>query len=233
VPQSVSNHCSNRPRVTISINAPNEAADQDLLTLDVSSDLTVKDLKALIEADTTFPTDAQNLFLNGRPLSAEAQTLADAGVKDGEMLAVLIRRRGTRPQGQREMRGPAPSGSSPGDGRRPGAVDPETVRLRILNDPATQASLRQQSPQLLDALHDPARWRQEWEKMQRMQEGAERERQNQIALLNEDPFNIDAQRKIEEIIRHDRIMENLQQAIEENPEGVSSPCCIGIHCDPY
>jgi DNA damage-inducible protein 1 len=99
------------------------------------------------------------------------------------------------------------------------------VRLRLLNDPASQDQLRQQRPELLAALHDPTAWRNAYDSMRRKEEDAERERQNQIALLNEDPFNVDAQRKIEEIIRQDRVIENLQHAYEHNPEGMQVFSC--------
>ncbi|ORX98117.1 hypothetical protein BCR34DRAFT_156865 [Clohesyomyces aquaticus] len=201
------------PRVTISINAPNEASDSDLLTLDLPPGLTVKDLKGFVEAETNFPAPSQHFFLNGRPLTNEVQTLEEAGIKDGEMLAVLIRQRGGAAQGQQGRAGPA-SGRNQSDhqqdSRRRGAPDPESVRLHILGDPAAQEQLRQRKPELLAALGDPAQWREAYNREQRQEEDAERERQNQIALLNEDPFNIDAQRKIEEIIRQDRVIENLQ-----------------------
>lgn len=222
--KQTANLCSNRPRVTISINAPNEAADQDLLTLDLPPGLTVKDLKGFVEAETNFPAASQNFFLNGRPLSQEVQTLEEAGVKDGEMLAVLIRRRGNGAQGQAGGPVSARPGAGAADNRRRGAPDPESVRLHILSDPASQEQLRQRRPELLAVVQDPARWREEYNRMQRQEDDAERERQSQIALLNQDPFNIEAQKKIEEIIRQDRVIENLQHAYEHNPEGECIAC---------
>ena len=37
-------------------------------------------------------------------------------------------------------------------------------------------------------------------------------------MLNADPFNADAQAKIEEMIRQERIHENVEKALQENPE---------------
>ena len=92
------------------------------------------------------------------------------------------------------------------------------MRLNVLGNPASQAELRRRKPELAAALNDPVRWRELFLMEQRQEEQAERERQSQIALLNEDPFNVDAQRRIEEIIRQDRVIENLQHAYENNPE---------------
>jgi DNA damage-inducible protein 1 len=177
----------------------------------------VKDLKGFVEAETNFPASSQHFFLNGRPLSVETQTLEDAGVKDGEMLAVLIRRRGNAAQGHVPGNTRPPPTNS-GDRQR-APQDPEAIRLHILSDPAAQEQLRQQKPELVAALNDPTRWREAFAMEQDKERNAERERQNQVALLNEDPFNIEAQRKIEEIIRQDRVIENLQHAYENNPEG--------------
>lgn len=193
------------PRVTISINAPNEPQDCEILNLDLPPGLTLRDLKAFFAAETSFPAPAQHFFLNGRPLTNDDQTLEGAGIGDGEMLAVLIRRPGPEPQRQR-----------PDNRRR--AMDPEGVRLTVLGNPAAQEQLRQQKPELAAALTDPARWREMFMMEQRREEDAERDRQNQIALLNEDPFNVEAQKRIEEIIRQDRVIENLQHAYENNPE---------------
>jgi DNA damage-inducible protein 1 len=40
----------------------------------------------------------------------------------------------------------------------------------------------------------------------------------EIARLNADPFDVEAQQKIEEAIQHEAILENLEHAIEYSPE---------------
>jgi DNA damage-inducible protein 1 len=206
------NRRSNRPRVTISISGNSEPSDADLLTLDLPPGLTVQDLKGFVEAETNLAADTQNFYLNGRPLTHATQTLDEAGIKDGEMLAVLIRRRAdSQPNASASA-----SAATPTAQRVP---DPEAVRQHVLANPQAQDDLRRQKPELFALLNDSSRWRQAFEMGRRQEQEADRERRQQIALLNEDPFNIEAQKKIEEIIRQDRVIENLQHAYEHNPEG--------------
>lgn len=197
-----------RPRVTISLTAPGSPSDNELLTLELPPGSTVKDLKGCIEAETSLPAASQSIYLNGQPVLHDVHTLEEAGIRDGEMLAVLIRQNRPHPQAQdRRMANPA---------REP---DPEGVRQQLLMNPQAQTDLRQRDPELAAAVNDANRWRQTFTMRQRQAQDAERERQNQIALLNEDPFNVEAQRKIEELIRQDRVVENLEKAYNENPEG--------------
>jgi DNA damage-inducible protein 1 len=200
------NKPASRPRVTIAVTAPGTPSDTDLLTLELPPGSTVKDLKGFIEADTNLPSASQSLYLNGQPVAIDTQTLEEAGISDGEMLAVIMRS-ASRPNRNAQQPG------------RPAQPDPEGVRQLVLNDPAQMNKLRQGDPELAAAVSDPTRWRDTYAMRQRQAEESERERQNQIALLNEDPFNVEAQRKIEDIIRQDRVVENLQKAYDENPEG--------------
>ena len=115
-----------------------------------------------------------------------------------------------------------------GQGRRPqnsqrqqraGAQEIETARLSILGNPQAMAQVREQRPALADALNDPNRFREVWMEMMKEDEEREQERLEQMQLLNEDPFNVDAQRKIEEMIRQQQVQENLEFAFNHNPEG--------------
>ncbi|KAL1592267.1 DNA damage-inducible protein 1 [Paraconiothyrium brasiliense] len=216
VPTPMANRSSNRPRVTISITSPSET-DQPLITLDLPADLTLRDLKAFIEAENpNCPAAAQILFYNGMPLSNDSQTLEQAGVRDNEMMAVHIRQHGNvQPQSRpRQTRQQAAGGVPP--------PDPEDVRQQLLRSPPTLEQLTRQKPELAALVNDPVQWRTAYNQMQREQEQARREQERQIQLLNEDPFNIEAQRKIEEIIRQDRVIENLHTAYDLNPEVFAS-----------
>ncbi|EFX01048.1 DNA damage-inducible v-snare-binding protein [Grosmannia clavigera kw1407] len=102
--------------------------------------------------------------------------------------------------------------------RRPGDPDPEMIRLQILGDPRLREEALRQQPQLATVLDDPQRFAQFFADNYERDRREQQERQRQIAQLNADPFDIEAQSRIEEIIRQERVMENLQNAMEHNPE---------------
>jgi DNA damage-inducible protein 1 len=99
-------------------------------------------------------------------------------------------------------------------------ADIERTRLSILGNANAMAQVREQRPALAEAINDSNRFREVWTDMMREDERREGERMEQMRLLNEDPFNIDAQRKIEEMIRQQSVQDNLQHAYEHNPEGM-------------
>jgi DNA damage-inducible protein 1 len=204
-----------RPRITISINASGEPNDQDLLTLDLPPGLTVGDLKAMVEAEASFPANTQSFFFNGQALRSDAQTLEQAGIKDGEMLAMMVNRRSGQQQiQQRRTRNGV---SSEPENLTPQRI--EEIRTQILNDPQMMSGFIQREPNLAAAINDPMRFRELWMTMLDQRDREQRERESQMALLNDDPFNPDAQKRIEEMIRREKIEANLQYAYENNPEG--------------
>jgi DNA damage-inducible protein 1 len=59
----------------------------------------------------------------------------------------------------------------------------------------------------------------------------EAEKQRQIALLNADPFNVDAQLKIADIIREENVQNNYEQALEHNPESFGRVVMLYVDCE--
>lgn len=118
------------------------------------------------------------------------------------------------------------------------------MRLQILGDPALMHNLRQvrarrwrpprcpsgraltatqllfqNQPELAQAAAtDPAQFERLLRQTQHMYQEAELAKQREAAQLNEDPFDVEAQRRIEEAIRQEQVMENLRHALEYLPE---------------
>ncbi|KAK8188305.1 uncharacterized protein BKA78DRAFT_178762 [Phyllosticta capitalensis] len=204
------------PRITISITAPDDPADQNILTLDLPPGLTISDLKSFVQSETQFPVEAQQFYLNGSILTGDSKTLEEAGLNDGDMLAMFIRRPQRAAQSQPRTGTPQAQGAAM---PRNVADEIETMRLRILGEPNALRQIQEGNPQLAAAINDPNRWREEWMNARRDEQRQQREHQRQLELLNADPFDIEAQAKIEEIIRQERVLENLQHAYEHIPEG--------------
>lgn len=211
---------SYRPRITISIIAPNHALDQELLTLDLPPGLSVGDLKGFVNAETSIPQASQQFFLNNQTIQGDDKTLEEVGIQDGDMIAMLMRQEQTNQNSMGTQRRAQPQQQQQRRGLGSNVQEIETTRLSILGSPAAMAQVREQRPALAEAINDSNRFRDVWLEMNREDENRERERLEQMRLLNEDPFNIEAQRKIEEMIRQESVQENLQFAYEHNPEGM-------------
>ncbi|KAL1883804.1 hypothetical protein VTK73DRAFT_8340 [Phialemonium thermophilum] len=180
--------------------------------------MTVDTLRSFIQAETRIDPSAQHLYHNGQLITDNSKTMEQLQISDGDMLALHVR----------DMRGstgiPAPTSDSarqpPGSAqRRPGIEqDPELIRLQILGNARLRAEVSRQQPELGAALEDPERFAQLFQASYERDQRERYERQQMINRLNADPFDVEAQARIEEMIRQERVMENLQNAMEHNPE---------------
>lgn len=68
------------------------------------------------------------------------------------------------------------------------------------------------------AQNDPVQFATLLGQQRERQNEAELQRQREVMNLNADPYDIEAQRKIEEAIRMEAVMENLEHAMEYSPE---------------
>lgn len=80
-------------------------------------------------------------------------------------------------------------------------------------------SLAQTLPEIAAAAQsDPTRFAELLRQQRDRAQQAELGRQREISALNADPFDVEAQRRIEEAIRQQAVMENMEHALEYSPE---------------
>ena len=180
--------------------------------------MTIADLKAAVAIDTNIPPELQVYFLNGDILADGSKTLEAAGLHENDILLMQVRR--VQPP-RAQLR------------RRRLRDDAELLRLQALGEPRVLNMLRQHKPELADAVQDSGRFREIWNRLTQEQEEAEAEKERIIARLNADPFDAEAQKKIEEMIRENAVMQNLTDTMENNPEGMFSAIPVNEHqCPP-
>ncbi|MCO5549656.1 hypothetical protein L7F22_003129 [Adiantum nelumboides] len=189
------------------------ATDEDTLNVDGDLSMTLENLKAILEADTSISPANQQLYCQGQLLSDEKASLSSLGVKEDDLL--LLQSSST--VNQSSGSGSATASSASG---RPQPSSPEqeaeALRQEMLSNAPLMAQLRSQRPELAEAVSsDPAKFIQMLRAERERNQQAQREA---MALANADEFDIDAQRRIEEAIRQEQVMENFGSAMEFNPE---------------
>lgn len=137
---------------------------------------------------------------------------------DGDMISVLPHRAAPPPANTRPSAQPQ-SALTP-LAREAVAPEAETIRLQALGDPRVLQQIRNANAPLAAAVHDPARFAELWLALRdnHRAHAAEQERRSQ--LREADPFDIEAQREIEEQIRQEQVEKNLELAMEYSPEGM-------------
>ncbi|KAH8948893.1 hypothetical protein BDL97_10G001500 [Sphagnum fallax] len=100
------------------------------------------------------------------------------------------------------------------------AVNPIALQRHLRGDPNVMSQLQQNNPELAQAiLSDDTEVLQMLLRRQHQHRvELQRRQQQELDLMNADPFDVDAQRKIEEAIRQKNVDENWEAAIEYNPE---------------
>ncbi|KAI3625091.1 hypothetical protein CBS9595_000452 [Malassezia furfur] len=173
-------------------------AQQNTYAFDVDASIEVENFKAVVEADTDVPAAHQQLLFQNAPLTDAQKSLAAYGVQDGDLIVL------------QDTRQRAPNTAPDTD-----AAMAEAVRAQIRGSVALQNQLRASNPALLEAAMDSqeafartlAHQREQLSQVQSLQQ-----------LANSDPFDVEAQKRIEEAIRQEQIAENMEHAMEYTPE---------------
>lgn len=178
------------------------ATDEDTFTVDADLSMTLENLQAILEADSSIPVASQSLSCNGRSLQGAHSSLEDLGVKNDDLL--LLHR---LPSSSVEHSQASGAGTE---------QQAEALRQEILSNPTLLSQLRMSRPDIVDAAHEGASKFSQVLKAE--QENRSAAYQEQMRLAAADEFDVDAQRRIEEAIRQEAVMENFGSAMEFTPE---------------
>ncbi|KAL5530330.1 DDI1 [Sanghuangporus sanghuang] len=166
--------------------------------IEIDPQMSLEDIMALLEAESGIPANEQSISWDGHDLNRPKATMAELGVGDD---AVLVLRRKITVAG------------------RSLEQDAEMMRLQILGDPELMRQLRESQPEIAEAAaNNPQRFEELLRQTRQRQTEAELDQQREIERLNADPFDVEAQQKIEEAIRQQAVMENMAHALEFQPE---------------
>ncbi|XP_020637724.1 protein DDI1 homolog 2 isoform X3 [Pogona vitticeps] len=110
-----------------------------------------------------------------------------------------------------------------------GLDNPALLRDMLLANPHELSLLKERNPPLAEALLSGDLERFTRVLVEQQQDRARRE-QERIRLFSADPFDLEAQAKIEEDIRQQNIEENMTIAMEEAPESFGQVVMLYINC---
>ncbi|XP_049634527.1 protein DDI1 homolog 1 [Suncus etruscus] len=134
---------------------------------------------------------------------------------------------------QHQRQQSVPSAFSLGSGEKMGLAqgmdNPALIRSLLLSSPHDLSLLKERNPTLADALLSGNLEAFTRVLRDQQQERAWREQERQ-RLYSADPFDLEAQARIEEEIRQQNIEENMTMAMEEAPESFGQVAMLYINC---
>ncbi len=216
--------------------------------LEVSLELTLLDLKAILEIEMAMSASQMILFHNMNPMTEEGRSLGEYHVEDGDIIMLtspLPVEDETQQQPPAQVPQPPTGEGAPlpdidwGYIQLPGGQqhvnvnpappphqqidpnDPEVIRRHFLSHPSELDMLREQNPPLAQALEsrNPELFRQVLHSHTQAVREVERQR---IRMLSADPLDPENQNRIAQDIQQKNIEENMQAAIEYTPESFSN-----------
>jgi len=201
----------------------------DVRPLSAESNETVANIKAVLEIEFGIPMDRQQLTFEGKILSNE-QTLSAAGVKNNDMMMVQAMRAPRQAAG-------AGAGGAGGQGGLASVLgnffgqqqanplqrymaEAQQLLQVSASDPHFKTRIREQNQPLAVALDSgqPEEVAKVIADIHKAKRESEAKKAAAIMRLNADPFNAEAQKEIEEAIRMENVNQNLETAMEYNPE---------------
>ncbi|XP_044856955.1 protein DDI1 homolog 2 isoform X3 [Mauremys mutica] len=221
-------------------------------SLQVDADFELQNFRALCELESGIPAAESQIVYAERPLTDNHRSLASYGLKDGDVV-ILRQKENTEPRPPAQFPGlpridfssitvpgtSAQQQQQPAQHLRPSPPDtpsspqgldnPALLRDMLLANPHELSLLKERNPPLAEALLSGDLEKFTRVLVEQQQDRARRE-QERIRLFSADPFDLEAQAKIEEDIRQQNIEENMTIAMEEAPESFGQVVMLYINC---
>ncbi|XP_037736857.1 protein DDI1 homolog 2 isoform X1 [Chelonia mydas] len=223
-------------------------------SLQVDADFELQNFRALCELESGIPAAESQIVYAERPLTDNHRSLASYGLKDGDVV-ILRQKENAEPRPPVQFPGlpridfssitvpgtsaqlqpqqlpaqhprPSPPGTPPS---LQGLDNPALLRDMLLANPHELSLLKERNPPLAEALLSGDLEKFTRVLVEQQQDRARRE-QERIRLFSADPFDLEAQAKIEEDIRQQNIEENMTIAMEEAPESFGQVVMLYINC---
>ncbi|KAG7401466.1 cyanamide hydratase [Phytophthora boehmeriae] len=182
------------------------------------------------------PAASQVLLLNGTPIRLD-QTFEQAGVKNDDLLVIMSNPSAAPAAATSAASSAAVGGFTARPGMKlheiPGNASPEVLLDIMDKNPQLLTELHEANPKLATALGTKSVAEVRMALMQMHMEAASRrfQEQEEIHALEQNPFDADAQAKIEERIRLSNVQKNMEIAMEEMPEAFARVTMLYIPCE--
>ena len=196
--------------------------NETVVAVEVSAEASLDDLKAAIACELNDAAETGSLVVrkDGKALgttearstgatSSVASTLGALGVVDGDLLTVG--RASANANANEATRATRPDGT---------AVDPVGMMREFRASSQLMTQLRTRDAAMASAIEreDVEAFQNRMREFQKRADDLRRAEAEEMALMHADPFDVEAQKKIEEAIRRENVQHNLEMAMDETPE---------------
>ncbi|XP_019521071.1 PREDICTED: protein DDI1 homolog 1 isoform X2 [Hipposideros armiger] len=228
-------------------------------SIQVSSDFELHNFRVLCELESGIPAEEIQIIYMEQLLTDDHCSLGSYGLKDGDVVVLLQKENvgpqpsgltsslpridfngiampgtsGSRQQHQHQHAQSAQQTRGLDSGEKMTSAQrlnsPALIRSMLLSNPHDLSLLKERNPALAEALLSGNLETFSQVLMDQQRERALRE-QERLHLYSADPFDLEAQAKIEEEIRRQNIEENMNIAMEEAPESFGQVAMLYINC---
>ncbi|PVU96084.1 hypothetical protein BB561_001400 [Smittium simulii] len=209
---------------------------ENIMEIELNESLSLLTLKSLMEAEFKLPVENQLITYNSVPLTDNEKALETYNIVDNSLLIIshIDHALSTNTSQQTTTVATQPPNtlfdqSTTNGNTKKDAIAIEILRKRILSDETLAKQLKGVNPELLEAAtNSPEKFAKMTSDLEQQRYQAELQKMLELEALNADPFNIEAQKRIEELIRSENVMKNMEHAMEYNPESFANVSMLYI-----